>query len=196
MPEKMDDDSTLWHGIIYDITERKLSEEKLRKSEELYRTILKTAVDGFWIINLQGNLLSVNDSYCSMSGYSENELLSMKITDLDCAEKTDETVAHMQKVITHGEDRFETKHRRKDGSVFYVEISVKYESKDSEYLVAFMHDITERKRAEDELKTRVDELQRFQRLTVGREHTMIDLKKEVNELLRKNGHEEKYTIVD
>ena len=57
-------------------------------------------------------------------------------------------------------------------------------------------DNTERKKAEDELKKQMDELQRFQRLTVGRELTMIGLKKEVNELLKKLGQEEKYRIVE
>jgi hypothetical protein len=56
-------------------------------------------------------------------------------------------------------------------------------------------DITERKKAEEELKDKMNELQRFHKLTVGRELTMIELKKEVNELLKKSGQEEKYKIV-
>jgi DNA-binding NtrC family response regulator len=53
-----------------------------------------------------------------------------------------------------------------------------------------------RRKAEEELKERMDELLRFHNLTVGRELRMIELKKEVNDLLRKSGHEEKYKIVD
>ena len=53
-----------------------------------------------------------------------------------------------------------------------------------------------RRKAEEELKERMAELLRFHDLTVGRELRMIELKKEVNDLLRKSGQEEKYTIVD
>jgi len=53
-----------------------------------------------------------------------------------------------------------------------------------------------RRKAEEELKERMDELVRFHDLTVGRELRMIELKKEVNDLLRKSGQDEKYTIVE
>jgi hypothetical protein len=57
-------------------------------------------------------------------------------------------------------------------------------------------DITQRKQAEADLQKKMDELLQFQRLTVGREHKMIELKKEVNELLRNSGKVEKYRIVE
>jgi PAS domain S-box-containing protein len=63
------------------------------------------------------------------------------------------------------------------------------------YLAGFTTDITERILAVEELKNKLDELQRFHNLTVGRELTMIELKKEVNELLRQSGEKEKYVIV-
>jgi len=57
-------------------------------------------------------------------------------------------------------------------------------------------DITERKLSEEALTQKMDELMRFQHLTVGREHTMIELKKEINRLLVRNGEMEKYKIVE
>ena len=57
-------------GVITDITERKRAEEALRRSEKRHRTILQTAMDGFWLLDMQGRLLEVNEAYCRMSGYS------------------------------------------------------------------------------------------------------------------------------
>jgi len=62
--------------------------------------------------------------------------------------------------------------------------------------LAITRDITERKLAEDALQEKMDELIRFHRLTVGRELTMIELKKEINELLKQSGKEEKYNIFE
>ena len=111
-------------AAIRDITDRKQTEEALRVSAESHRTTLMTAMDGFWITDLEGRLLQVNESYCKMSGYSESELLSMNISDLDIVETPADTSNHMQRVMSWGQDRFETRHRRKDGCIIDVEISV------------------------------------------------------------------------
>jgi PAS domain S-box-containing protein len=66
-----------------DITEKKKAEESLRESERHHRTIIQTAMDGFQLIDLDDNILEVNDAYCKMSGYSREEILKMKIIDLD-----------------------------------------------------------------------------------------------------------------
>ena len=125
--------------------------KKIVESEERHRTILKTAMDGIWLVDMQGRLLEVNETYCRMSGYSEQELLVMRITDLEIVEKANDTDAHIQKIIAQGEDRFESRHRRKDGSVFDVEVSVQYRSTGDGQMIAFLRDITERKRAEEKL---------------------------------------------
>ena len=97
--------------------ERKQAAEALRESEERHRTILQTAMDGFWLVDTQGRLLEVNEAYCRMSGYSEQELLAMRIPDLEAIETAEDTAAHIQKIMAQGEDRFESRHRRKDGSI-------------------------------------------------------------------------------
>ena len=137
-------------SITRDISERKRAEEALRLSEERHRVILNSAMDGFWLVDTKGNMLEVNETYCRMSGYSVLELLAMRICDLEAAETADDTGAHIRKVMAQGEDRFESLHRRKDGSIFCVEVSVQYRSVEGGRLVVFLRDITERKRAEEE----------------------------------------------
>lgn len=139
-------------GILRDITERKQADETLRKSEERHRTIIQTTMDGFWLVDMQGQIMEVNESYCHMSGYTEQELLTKNISDLEVSETADEIRNRIQMITAEGESRFEACHKRKDGSLFDVEASVQYLPDSGGGLVAFMHDITERKKAEIALK--------------------------------------------
>ncbi|MEI7673766.1 MAG: PAS domain S-box protein, partial [Deltaproteobacteria bacterium] len=155
-------------GTHLDLTARKQAEEVLRQSEELHRTTLQTAMDGFWMADTQGRLLEVNETYSRMSGYSLEELRAMCIPDLEVVETATDTAAHMQKVMAQGEDRFETRHRRKDGSIFPIEISVQYRPIGGGRMVAFLRDITEHKLTEQTLRRQREELSHVGRLaTVG-----------------------------
>ena len=128
---------------------------QLNESEARRRAILHTAMDGFWLVDMQGRLLEVNETYCRMSGYSEQELLGMRITDIEASESAEETVDRMHMIKGKGEDRFQTRHRRKDGSIFDVEVAVQYRAVESGQLVAFLQDISERKKA-DETRVRLE----------------------------------------
>jgi PAS domain S-box-containing protein len=128
--------------------ERERAEDVLQKCEKKHRSIIQTAMDGFWMLDMQGRLLDVNETYARMSGYSIPELLAMSVSDLEADETAADTTAHIQKVIAHGEDRFETRHRRKDGTIFSLKVSVQYRPTDGGCLLAFLHDITERQRRE------------------------------------------------
>jgi len=126
--------------------------ELLRNSEESNSAIIQTAMDGFWLTDQLGQLLKVNQTYCIMSGYSEPELLSMKVIDLHSTNAIDDVFARAEKTMTTGEDVFETRHQRKDGSVFDVEVSAQYRSSEGGQFVVFLRDITHRKRLEKEIK--------------------------------------------
>jgi PAS domain S-box-containing protein len=133
-----------------DITERKRAEELLRENERHYRTILEAAIDGFWLVDAQGRLLEVNQAYCRMSGYTEQELRAMCIPDLEAAQPREMTAAaHVRRTQARGEDRFESRHRRKNGSVFDVEISVQYRPANGGQYVAFLRDISARKQEQE-----------------------------------------------
>jgi PAS domain S-box-containing protein len=138
-------------ATVRDITERKRTEGMLRASEERHRLILGTAMDGFWLVDTHGHLLEVNEAYCRMSGYSEQELLTMSIPDLEAAELPADTATHMRKITSEGEDRFESVHRRKDGSTFDVEVSAQFKPIEGGRIVGFIRDRTARKKAEESL---------------------------------------------
>jgi PAS domain S-box-containing protein len=136
-------------GVTADVTEQKLAEDELRKSEERYRTILQTALDGFCVVDTRGRLVEVNESFCRMCRYSRDELLAMRLCDLVANETIDETEVRIKRVVSQGYDRFEFMLHRKDGSIFDAEVSIQYRATDGGRLVAFLHDITERKRADE-----------------------------------------------
>ena len=134
---------TLSSGM--DITERKQAEQR-------YQTILRIAMDGFGLVDMQGHYQDVNEAYCRIIGYSRNELLNMTIPDIEVIESSEDTAKHIRKIEKIGYDRFETRQRRKDGKIIDVEVSVTYLPTDGGRMVAFYRDITERKQAEEALR--------------------------------------------
>jgi PAS domain S-box-containing protein len=86
----------IWGGerqfmaMYLDITERKRAEEK-------HRTILKTTPDGFWTVDLKGKIIEVNESYCNMLGYTQEELLGMTIRDVEALDTSEEILRAYKK---------------------------------------------------------------------------------------------------
>ncbi len=173
--------------------ERRESEELLRESEERHRTIIQTAMDGFWLADKQGRLLEVNEAYCRMSGYSAQELLAMRIPELEAVESADDTAAHIQKIMAQGEDRFESRHRRKDGSIFDIEVSVRYRSDEGGRFMGFSRDITRRKMAEDglnkyrtQLESMVEDRTRDLEKAIAKLNTEVHERKLAEDTIRTN----------
>lgn len=154
------DGATITHT---DITPVKLVQEDLRHSFAAIQSILDTTLDGFWRTDLQGHLLEVNPSYCQMSGYTQDELLGLHISDLEELEDAHDTAKRIARLIQHGHDQFESRHRRKDGTVWPVEISTTYNARLSPpCCFVFIRDISERVRLQAEILQ--GERQRFMQL--------------------------------
>lgn len=125
----------------------------LEESEQSYATIIRSAMDGFWRIDMEGNIIECNDVYCAISGYSSEELLRMRISDVEALESDEHTLGHIEKVCRAGHDRFETKHRTKDGRILDIEVSATTPiNSKGNIMFAFLRDITEQKRAETALR--------------------------------------------
>ncbi len=147
-------------GIYEDITDRKQAEAQLKISEERYRQIIQTSMDGFWIADTMGRILDVNDAYCQLTGYAREELLNMRITDVEAKESQEETAQHIREIMTQGHARFETRHLHKDGQLLDIEVSVVHlPDKEDRCFFVFLRDITGRKQAEALERMRLDELQ-------------------------------------
>ncbi|MBA4371417.1 MAG: hypothetical protein C0402_01000 [Thermodesulfovibrio sp.] len=118
----------------------------------MYRAAIETSADGFHLLDAEGRILEVNNAYVKRSGYSREELLTMRITDLEAKESPDETAARIRKVMNHGSDNFESLHRAKDGTMWQVEVTVTYWKIEKGRFFCFLRDITERKQAEQQVR--------------------------------------------
>ena len=135
-------------GVIFDITEHKQSEIEL----QLFRTLIDNSSDAVEVMDPATlRLLDINETGCRELGYSREEMLSMKITDIDPTFNADLKKVIEEQIRKTGAARFETSHRRKDGSTFPVEVSAKLVVLDKPYALNISRDITERKLAEQAL---------------------------------------------
>lgn len=139
----------------------------VRATNEAFRCILETTSSGFWHADGEGRLRGVNPSYVRMSGYSEAELLNMCIWDLDALETPQTTAEHLRLLKKTGFDHFTSRHRRKDGSLWDVEVSASYLVSDGGQVFAFFRDVTERNLAAEELARQLDFSQRIFDSTVA-----------------------------
>jgi len=139
--------------IFREISGSELAESALSKSEQHWRLleqqkIIQTSLDGFWVARVaDGRILEANEAFCSMVGYSRDELLNMRISDLEA----DESPTHIKKVMEIGYDRFETRHRHKQGGLVDLAVSSSHSEMSGGINFVFVRDITERKRTEDAL---------------------------------------------
>jgi PAS domain S-box-containing protein len=125
----------------------------LAERNRYLEAILRTSADGFWVVDAGKRLTQVNDAYCRMSGYSRDEFQQLTLNDIDAEETPEETMARSRRIMEKGSEVFEARHRRKDGRVFDVEVSVTFLNIDGGQFVCFCRDITGRKQAEDRIKS-------------------------------------------
>ncbi len=114
--------------------------------------LIQTSLDGFFVVRTDdAQIIETNDAFCGIVGYAREELLTMRISDLEVNESPDETAAHIKKVMEVGHDRFDTRQRHKQGHPVDLELNVSHSEMNGGMNFVFVRDITERKRTEDVL---------------------------------------------
>jgi PAS domain S-box-containing protein len=125
-------------------------EEKVIAQAEEYRALLRTHLDGFVMVSGHGQVLDANEAYLRMTGYSLNEIRKLHVSELEANETRAETDKHTEKMKRLGSDRFQSRHKRKDGSAFPVEVSTTFVASRS-LLIGFIRDLTEKVHADHAL---------------------------------------------
>ncbi len=134
-----------------DISVDKEREAQYRSTIHYLQGILQTTQDGFFVLGADAAFKDVNDSFCAMTGYTRIELLEKRILDIDADEHPEDTAARIERIMAVGSESFTARHRRKDGRVIDVEMSVSFLDEGAGSFICFCRDISERKRAEHEL---------------------------------------------
>ncbi len=143
-------------ALLSILEDQKLVEESLRESEKhlrLFRNLVDNSIDAIEVIDpVSLRFLDVNEMECRDLGYSREEMLTLSITDIDIGLTPDIERELNEKIQQTGSAQFESVHRRKDGSTFPVELNIKLVELDRAYFLSIARDITDRKRAEFELR--------------------------------------------
>ncbi len=166
-------------GIRFDITEKKRLESELQSKQIQYDSVIEST-DGFWELDGEGRFIDVSECYCRLSGFSQKELLSMMISDLEANDHKGDLMYQISTLSSTASDVvnskvFESMHQRKDGSYWFVEILISYYPNHNHFYV-FLRDISKRKLNESEqsaLQQQLNHLQKLEsigRLTAGIAH--------------------------
>ncbi|MEI7896240.1 MAG: PAS domain S-box protein [bacterium] len=141
-------------AFVRDITGRKQAEDKLKASEQLYRTLFSQANEGLILLTMDGKIAELNQSFADMHGYTIEEMKNMDIKDLDVLGDGafDQRDAVMQRIYDGETVRFEVEHYHKNGHSFFLSDTVSLITiAGQQFFLAFHQDITERKQAEERL---------------------------------------------
>jgi PAS domain S-box-containing protein len=148
-------------GVATDITERKLADSRLRRTQYA----IDHATDCIFVIAHDGRFLDVNESACRRLGYTKEELLTKSVMDIDPNFPQATWDSFWEEFKNTKFLRLETRHRAKSGEIYPVEVVANYVLHEGEELdYAFVRDITERKQAEAALQSFQDQIRQMQKM--------------------------------
>lgn len=147
---------------------------KVEENEKRYRALFERAGDAIFIIDAEGKkkfqIVAANPAAAGMHGYTVDELLGLKITDLDAPESTGQVPLLAQRILRGEWVTEQTYHLKKDGTVFPLEVSAGVlDLGNHKYILAFDRDISERRQAEEALQ-RTEQLKVVGELAAGLAH--------------------------
>ncbi len=178
------------YGTVQDITERKKAEDAMHESEDKFRTLAEKSPNMIFI-NKQGKVVFANEKCEEVMGYSREEFYSPEFDFMSLIAPEDKGLvgdnfkSHMKGEEVEPYEYTLVARNGKRIDVLQTSKLIEYEGGTA--LLGIITDISERKKFEKELEDKIDELEKWQRLTVGRELRMTDLKEELEELKKRLG---------
>jgi PAS domain S-box-containing protein len=154
-------------GFISDITEQRHAEEELRASEQRFRAAFARAVTGMMLLDVQGRFIEANAAFCDITGYTQAELASLTFLAITHPEDVQKSASAFEQLLAGQSPSYvlEKRYLRKDGGVVWARVSsmlVRDAKTLPSHIVTIAEDVTERKRAEEELGALSERLLRVQ----------------------------------
>ena len=159
-----------YRGAARDITERKQAEAGIRESEQRFRTLFEKANDAIFLENEHDEIIEVNERACALLGYSRQELLTMKVCDLQTPEIRGPVGGVIRgELERHGDATFETIDLHRSGRRILVEVTnTPIFDQGQKVVLSVVRDVTERKRAAEALQQMHEQLAHANRVaTMG-----------------------------
>ncbi|HEX5336847.1 MAG TPA: PAS domain S-box protein [Gallionella sp.] len=160
------DGSIEWHGFMHDVTERKLSEQRLRQAHEFTSGVINSISDPVFVKDRQHRWLMLNDACCELIGQAREDLIGKSDYEFFPKEQADEFWAGDERVFVSGlPDLNEEPITSSDGKTHFLHTKkTPYSQNGEQYLIAVIRDITERKKSEDALRKSRESLAEAQRI--------------------------------
>jgi PAS domain S-box-containing protein len=182
------------YGVNQNITERKKADERIRESEEKYRALVENASDQIFMIDKEYKLISSNKAALMLWKKQENEVIGKHISEIFPKEIATQNMKNLENVFKTGKSLSAEEKLIVGEHEFWSSTSlnpVKNEKGETIAVQGIVRDITINKQVEQQLKNKIDELERFKKLAVGRELKMIELKIQIKKLEEKinSGHD-------
>ncbi len=148
-------------ALQLEIEHREDAERHFREAEERYRIIFEEAMDAIVLLAPPtGNFMDFNSQACRQLGYTRDEFKSLTLGDIDARESPSELLGHIERILIHGAEVFESLHRTRSGEIRNILVSTRpILLGNAKYLLCIFHDFTERKQIEDELRSAVIRLE-------------------------------------
>jgi PAS domain S-box-containing protein len=135
-----------------DITARRRVQAAADEQRRETEIILRTAIDGFMVVDRSSRIVEANDSACAILGYERHELLGMPVARIEATMGPADVEAMTGRIVREGRVRFSTRHRRKDGRLVEIEASAQHVPVGDGRIVSFFRDVTAQRQAEEQLR--------------------------------------------
>lgn len=178
-------------GTLQDVTDRKNLEQAMNSSNERLRLLFDYAPDGYFLISESGVIMDVNRALETITGLNKSEMVGRNILTLGLIDSSEEPLA--KEILNNVTNQKESPLAqfnliRKDGSRVVVENrGFPLVIQGEKFGLSTVRDITNRKKSEEDLKRRAEELERLNKLMIGRELKMVELKNENTDLKNRAG---------
>lgn len=196
-PIKNDEGETAGVVLVFrDQTEEREYQNRIMESEKRYRALFNSIRDAILVTDTKRTILDCNAAFTDLFGFRHEEIIGRKTQAIYENEGEFQRVGEALRIHAGGDGFFSpVSCRKKDATIFPAEAKIFYLKEDdgtTTGFVALIRDSSEKRKAQRQLTQQLDELRRWQDVTIGRENRVMELKREVNRLLAEAGKAPRY----